>query len=47
MYRTFYIDPVAEANKYGIKVFADTNFKCLNSGESGMIKKKMMEYLSM
>jgi len=36
---TFYIDPVEEANKYDIKVYADVENAHLNDGESGMIER--------
>jgi len=39
MNNVFYVDPVEEAKKYGINVYADTDFSKLNHGESGMIEK--------
>ena len=36
---TFYVDPVKEAQKYGINVYGDTNFEHLQEHESGIIKK--------
>jgi len=41
MSNTFYVDPVVEANKYGINVIADTfTPPKLNDGENGMIIKE-------
>ena len=40
MSNTFYIDPVVEAEKYGITVIADTSTpRLLKAGENGMIEK--------
>jgi len=36
---TFYVDPVVEATKYGINVFADAKHEHLQDGESGMIER--------
>lgn len=36
---TFYVDPVKEANRYGIEVFADVEHAHLKDGESGMIER--------
>lgn len=40
MSSTFYVDPVVEAGKYGIKVVADSiTSPILQNGESGVVKK--------
>ncbi|MEA1956254.1 MAG: ImmA/IrrE family metallo-endopeptidase [Campylobacterota bacterium] len=40
MSATFYIDPIVEAEKYGVNVVADSNIEpVLQNGESGVIEK--------